>query len=82
MRLQIETETQRISGREYQYVQDVLDSQFRSSAGSLMNTRLERAFAERFECQYAIAFVNGTATMHAALAAAGIGPGDEVIVPP
>src|SRR5204862_479167 len=25
---------------------------------------------------------NGTASMHAALAAAGIGPGDEVIVPP
>ena len=82
MRLQIETDTQRISGLEYQYFREVLDSQFRSSAGSLMNTRLERAFAERFECQYAIAFVNGTATLHAALAAAGIGPGDEVIVPP
>src|SRR4051812_17413676 len=82
MQLQIETDTQRISGLEYQYVREVLDSQFRSSAGSLMNTRLERAFAERFECQYAIAFVNGTATLHAALAAAGIGPGDEVIVPP
>ena len=31
---------------------------------------------------YAISFINGTATMHAALAAMGIGPGDEVIVPP
>src|SRR5258708_18397755 len=82
MRLQIETDTQRISGLEYRYVREVLDSQFRSSAGSLMNTRLERAFAERFECRYAIAFVNGTATLHAALAGAGIGPGDEVIVPP
>jgi perosamine synthetase len=82
MRLQIETDIQRISGLEYQYVREVLDSQFRSSAGSQMNTRLERAFAERFDCQYAIAFVNGTATLHAALAAAGIGPGDEVIVPP
>jgi len=82
MRSQIATVAQRISGLEYQYVREVLDSQFRSSAGSRMNTRLERAFAERFECRYAIAFVNGTATLHAALAAAGIGPGDEVIVPP
>ncbi len=82
MRTQIEIDTQRISGLEYQYVREVLDSQFRSSAGSLMNTRLERAFAERFGTQYAIAFNNGTATLHAALAAAGIGPGDEVIVPP
>src|SRR5438874_11749057 len=82
MRSQIETDIKRISGREYQYVQEVLDSQFRSSAGSLMSTRLETAFAARFECQYAIAFVNGTATLHAALIAAGVGPGDEVIVPP
>ena len=31
---------------------------------------------------HGIAFVNGTATMHAALEAWGIGVGDEVIVPP
>lgn len=47
-----------------------------------MTQRLEEKFAEVFGCQYAISFVNGTATMHAALAAAGVGPGDEVIVPP
>src|SRR5207247_1853822 len=39
-------------------------------------------FAEKFNCKFAISFANGTATMHAALAAAGIGPGHEVIVPP
>ena len=47
-----------------------------------MTSRLEKAFAEKFDQKYAICFVNGTATMHAALVAAGIGPGDEVIVPP
>jgi len=47
-----------------------------------MTTRLERKFAEVFQSNYAISFINGTATMHAALVAAGIGPGDEVIVPP
>ena len=32
--------------------------------------------------EFAISFMNGTCTMHAALEAAGVGPGDEVIVPP
>jgi perosamine synthetase len=76
------TEIKRIGERERAYVQEVLDGQFRTSSGSNMTTRLERAFAERFNTRYAISFINGTATMHAALAAAGVGPGDEVIVPP
>ena len=73
---------QRIGQREREYVLEVLDSQFRSSAGSNMTNRLEKEFAKRFGVKYAIAHINGTATMHSALAAAGIGPGDEVIVPP
>jgi perosamine synthetase len=44
--------------------------------------KFETAFAERFDARYAVSFVNGTATMHAALEAYGIGVGDEVIVPP
>ena len=44
--------------------------------------RLEEAFAERFGSKYAISMVNGTATLHACLEAAGVGVGDEVIVPP
>jgi perosamine synthetase len=73
---------QRISDLERSYVLEVLDTQFRTSAGSKMTGRLERKFAEVFHCKYAISFINGTATMHAALAAAGIGSGDQVIVPP
>jgi len=73
---------QRISELERKYVMEVLDSQFRTSAGSMMTKRLEEKFAEVFQCKYAISFINGTATLHAALVAAGIGPGDEVIVPP
>ena len=73
---------ERITDRERKYVQQVLDAQFRSSAGSIMSKPLEELFAERFNSRFAIAFSNGTCTMHAALAAAGIGPGDEVIVPP
>jgi perosamine synthetase len=79
---QLSADLQRITERERAYVQEVLDTQFHTSAGSLMTTRLERKFAEVFHSNYAISFINGTATMHAALVAAGIGPGDEVIVPP
>jgi perosamine synthetase len=73
---------ERIGTRERAYVEEVLASGFRASAGSVMTSRLERAFAELVQARYAVAFVNGTATLHAALAAAGIGPGDEVVVPP
>ena len=44
--------------------------------------RLERLFAETFGVRAALAHCNGTATLHTALAAVGVGPGDEVIVPP
>ena len=73
---------QRITELERTYVMEVLDSQFRTSAGSVMTKRLEAKFAQVFGVKYAISFINGTATMHAALSAAGVGPGDEVIVPP
>lgn len=73
---------QRIGDRERQYVDQVLAGQFRASSGHAMATRLEEAFSRIFGTRYAVSFVNGTATLHAALAAAGIGPGDEVIVPP
>jgi perosamine synthetase len=73
---------ERIGELERAYVLEVIDSGFRTSSGGMMTKRLEAAFAERFNSRYAISFVNGTATMHAALVAAGIGPGDEVIVPP
>jgi len=75
-------ESGRIFGNELKYLKDVLESDFRSSKGSIMMRRFEEGFAERFGSKYAISFVNGTATMHAALEAWGISPGDEVIVPP
>lgn len=74
--------TRRIGTNELSYVQEVLRTEFRSSSGSTFMRRLEEEFAKRFNSTYAISFVNGTATMHAALEAMGIGPGDEVIVPP
>lgn len=41
----------------------------------------EQAFARQVGAKHAIAMFNGTVTLHSILAALGIGPGDEVIVP-
>ena len=43
--------------------------------------RFEKEFAAYCGVNHAVAVSNGTTALHAALATAGIGPGDEVIVP-
>lgn len=72
----------RIGESERKYVLEVLDTEFRSSKGSMMMQHLEKKFAEKFQVKYAISHINGTATLHSAIVAAGVGLGDEVIVPP
>jgi len=72
----------RFDEHELAYVKEVLDSGFASSTCGTMNTRLERAFAERFGMIFAITFNSGTTTLHAALWAFGVGYGDEVITTP
>ena len=46
-----------------------------------MVDRFEAAVAEFTGAAHAVAIANGTAALHASIYAAGIGPGDEVIVP-
>jgi perosamine synthetase len=71
----------RFTGNELKYVKEVLDSGFGSSTSGNMNQRLERSFAERFNVKYAVTSNSGTSTLHSALMAFGVGPGDEVIIP-
>ncbi len=72
----------RFDEREYKYVKEVLDSGFASGSSGNMNTRLEEAFAKRFNLNFAITSSNGTTTLHTALWCMGVEPGDEVIVTP
>jgi perosamine synthetase len=42
----------------------------------------ERRVAERVQARHAVAFSSGTAALHGAAAAAGLGPGDELLTTP
>tara|TARA_B100001758_G_C18389838_1_gene602238 strand:+ start:228 stop:1409 length:1182 start_codon:yes stop_codon:yes gene_type:complete len=72
----------RISDLEKKYVLEALNNEFSTSKNGVFTNRMEAKFSEIFEYDYSISHVNGTATMHTALHALGVGPGDEVIVPP
>jgi len=73
----------RVGEADRRYMNEVLDAGFRNTIDPAhIHQRLETAFAGRFGAGYAIQHNSGTGTMHSCLLAAGIGPGDEVIVPP
>ncbi|MFA5786457.1 MAG: DegT/DnrJ/EryC1/StrS family aminotransferase [Actinomycetota bacterium] len=69
-----------IGARECDYVLDCLRSTWISSRGEYI-PRFEAQFARVCGARHAVACNNGTAALHLALLAIGIGPGDEVIVP-
>src|SRR5207244_12007135 len=46
------------------------------------SAELERRMAEYLEVEHVLALASGTAALHLALVALGVGPGDEVIPPP
>ena len=73
--------TWRFDDKEITYIQEVLQSNFMSSTMGNMNQRFEKAFSSKCNARYGISLNSGTSTMHACLAAIGVGPGDEVIVP-
>lgn len=63
---------------ERECILDCLDSTYVSSVGPYVE-RFEKAFAERVRAERAVAVVNGTAALHAALHLAGVGAGDLVV---
>lgn len=69
-----------LTGNELAYVTECLRDSWISSQGKFVE-EFERRCADVSECRHGVATCNGTAALHLALAALGVGPGDEVIVP-
>ena len=69
-----------LDGNERSYVEECFDTNWISSAGPFVG-RFEEAFAAAVGCRYGIACSSGTAALHLALAAVGVGDGDEVLMP-
>jgi perosamine synthetase len=69
-----------ITQREIDYVADAVKHAWYADA-AMYHDRFERAFASRVGRAHAMALPSCTSALHLALAAMGIGPGDEVIIP-
>jgi perosamine synthetase len=69
-----------LDGNEKIYLAQCIDTGWISSEGPFV-TRLEEEIALRVGRAHAVAVCNGSAAIDLAVAALGIGPGDEVILP-
>lgn len=69
-----------LNGNELKYVSECIETNWISSIGSFV-TRFENAFASWCGAPHAVATSSGTTALHLLLAALGIGPDDEIIVP-
>ncbi len=71
---------QSISEEDIQAVAEVLRGDFITTGPKV--DEFEKAVADYAGSEFGISVTSGTAALHTAMFAAGIGPGDEVIVPP
>lgn len=71
----------RFEGKEKEYLLDTIDSTFVSTVGAYV-TQFEEKIIQYTGARYAIATVNGTSALHAALLVAGVQRNDEVITQP
>ncbi len=71
---------QRIGADDIRAVSRVLKSDWITTGPSVED--FETRFARYCGARFAVAAANGTAALHAACYAAGLGPGDEAVVPP
>lgn len=68
-----------IKGNELRYITECLETNWVSSAGTFVD-RFETMLAEFVGTKFAVATVNGTASLHIALLVAGVQADDEVLV--
>jgi len=71
----------KFKGNERKYLDQVLKSGFGASETGSMNEMLENKFAKIHDQKFAITANSGTSTLHMALSAFDVKPGDEVILP-
>ena len=69
-----------LKGNELKYIIDCVETNWISSQGNYI-VDFENEFAKKYSVKHALTTMNGTVALHLALHAAGIGPGDEVLVP-
>jgi dTDP-4-amino-4,6-dideoxygalactose transaminase len=69
-----------ISGNEWQYVKECLDTAWVSSVGKYVD-KFEQMVAEYAGAKYGVAAVNGTSALHIALLLLGVKRNDYVITP-
>jgi perosamine synthetase len=69
-----------LDGNEARYLGDCIRTGWISSEGPFVQ-RLEEDFAARMGRKHGIAVCNGSVALDVAIAALGLGPGDEVILP-
>ena len=67
------------AGNELQYITEVLESGWLTTAGKAF--KFEELFANKVNAKYACAVNSCTAALHLGLEALGVGPGDKVFVP-
>ena len=81
MKSDYKNEFGKFNGNEAEYALRALDSETPENKNFPWVQKLEEAFSKGIGSKYAIAVNSGTSGLHAALYAAGVGPGDEVIQP-
>jgi perosamine synthetase len=69
-----------LDGNEKKYLSECIDTGWISSEGPFVK-RLEEDMARKMGRKFGVAVSNGTVALDAAVAALGLGPGDEVILP-
>ncbi|HEY0680480.1 MAG TPA: LegC family aminotransferase [Chitinophagaceae bacterium] len=69
-----------LSGNEWKYIKECLDTNWVSSVGKFVN-EFEAAVARYCGAKYAVATSNGTTALHLGLLLAGVKPGELVLAP-
>jgi len=70
-----------LGDKELEYVSEAVRTGWISSQGQYV-AEFEELFSHYCGVRYGVAVTSGTAALHLALVVLGIGPGDEVIIPP